>query len=733
MAAVAFLADGTYIHVDAVGFERGFYAWAGNAAGGAWTVTTLPDTNAGGGLSGSNGDSRREVTISGDTYLQFDNNCSCSGLSFTRHTNAAGAIVGGWVVGNPALPDGTQLVVLLGDGTIGKYVLADDGPGLDFVEVGTYAWDSNTHVMVTTPASGSPETLTATLTRDELGLVVVIDQGAGGTFTINFARIVDPGTVVPVFTGTSTAAATTGVPFSFIVETRYAATTTATNLPPGLDINTATGEITGTPTARGVYNVQLSATNSFGLNANAALTITVKSDQAALSVDAPPTAVFGTSFPAAATGGSGTGALTFLVSGVCSYDAGAAQITMTSGTGSCFIAAEMAGDSEYNPATSQTVIVTAVKALQSSLSVTNAPATAIYNQSFTVGAAGGTTGGGVAFAASGSCGNSGGGAVVTMTAGTGACSITATMAGNDDYEPVSSAAAAVAAGPATSTTTLIGAPASSSPGQAVTFTATVTPQFGGAATGTVAFRRGGTVLGTAAVSGGIAELVLTTLGVGSHSVSAIYGGDSNVTTSTSSAVTVTVVAPSASTITTLVSSLNPSYVGQLVTLTATVTSTAAGTPTGTVTFKQGPTAVATVALSGGQATYSTDALPQGNTGFTAIYSGDSAFITSTSASLTQQVDQGSTTIVLTSGPNPATPGSLVTFTATLTSSIGAVPTGTVSFKKGGTTIGTAPIDASGVATLTTSLSVGRHNIRAQYDGDASNGKSTSNVVAQVVR
>jgi hypothetical protein len=70
-------------------------------------------------------------------------------------------------------------------------------------------------------------------------------------------------------------------------------------------------------------------------------------------------------------------------------------------------------------------------------------------------------------------------------------------------------------------------------GQTETFTATVTPlaSGSGSATGTVTFSDGSTVLGTASLTtaGGIttATLASTTLAVGTHSVTAVYGGDSN--------------------------------------------------------------------------------------------------------------------------------------------------------------------------------------------------------------
>jgi len=76
----------------------------------------------------------------------------------------------------------------------------------------------------------------------------------------------------------------------------------------------------------------------------------------------------------------------------------------------------------------------------------------------------------------------------------------------------------------TTTTTLTSSPDPSSFGQTVTLTATVSPS---GATGTVTFKEGGTTLGSAPVVGGVATLDISTLGVGTHNLTAEYGGDAD--------------------------------------------------------------------------------------------------------------------------------------------------------------------------------------------------------------
>ena len=70
-------------------------------------------------------------------------------------------------------------------------------------------------------------------------------------------------------------------------------------------------------------------------------------------------------------------------------------------------------------------------------------------------------------------------------------------------------------------------------GQPVTFTATVTPTGSNTPTGTVTFLDGATTLGTGNLVGGVATYKTSSLSVGSHSITASYGGDSSNAASTS--------------------------------------------------------------------------------------------------------------------------------------------------------------------------------------------------------
>src|SRR5208282_5372464 len=102
--------------------------------------------------------------------------------------------------------------------------------------------------------------------------------------------------------------------------------------------------------------------------------------------------------------------------------------------------------------------------------------------------------------------------------------------------------------------------------QPVTFTATITTQYGGQASGTVTFKNGVTTLGSTAVNSNAASLTTSNLAMGTHTITAIYSGDGNFTGSTSNAVPQVVT--KATTTTTLLSSINPLVAGKSVTFTA---------------------------------------------------------------------------------------------------------------------------------------------------------------------
>ena len=217
--------------------------------------------------------------------------------------------------------------------------------------------------------------------------------------------------------------------------------------------------------------------------------------------------------------------------------------------------------------------------------------------------------------------------------------------------------------------------------------------------------------------------------------------DSNWADSTSNTLHQTI--NQASTSTTVTSSPNPSNFGSPVTFTATVsvTSPGAGTPTGTVTFKDSGNSIGTGTLVGGTpdvATLTSSPLTVlGNHSITAVFSGDTNY-SGSSGSVLQTVNTASTSTSVSSSSNPSNYGSPVTFTATVsvTSPGAGTPTGTVTFKDGGNSIGTGTLvgGTPDVATLTSSplTVVGNHSITAVFSGDTNYSGNSGSMTQTVI-
>jgi hypothetical protein len=264
----------------------------------------------------------------------------------------------------------------------------------------------------------------------------------------------------------------------------------------------------------------------------------------------------------------------------------------------------------------------------------------------------------------------------------------------------------------------------------VTFNATVTSSIGAAPDGEIVnFMQGSTVLGTAPLRGGIATFSDPTLPVGARYIRAVYTGDAKFATSTSKALSQ--VTSKATTTTTVLSAQNPSSFGQSATFTAIVAPQFSGTPAGSVTFYNGTVSIKWTPLVGGMASFTTTKLAAGTASITAVYSPAGPFLKSTSAPLSQVVNQASTTTTLVSSLNPSSAGQPVTFTATIVPQFGGTVTGTVTFQDGATTLGTVNVGGGAAKFTTKPLSSGTHNITATYNGTASFSTSSGSLTQTV--
>jgi hypothetical protein len=121
--------------------------------------------------------------------------------------------------------------------------------------------------------------------------------------------------------------------------------------------------------------------------------------------------------------------------------------------------------------------------------------------------------------------------LLISTLPTGTNAITARYAGNTNFQASTSNAVNVVIKPAKTTVALASSQNPAALGSPVTFTASITSAISGTPTGTVTFKMGATVLGTGKVSGGKSTFTTSSLKVGTHTIAAVYSGDTDFATS----------------------------------------------------------------------------------------------------------------------------------------------------------------------------------------------------------
>lgn len=168
------------------------------------------------------------------------------------------------------------LIFTLGNARTGTFYLDN----IQFYEVGA---------VMTNPDDVFRFEYNPTATATNIALDGVYKDARGNSYstsvTLNPYRsivlIKDPNSVtavnIPVISSASAVTAIKDQPFTYQITASNTPTSyNATGLPSGLNVNTSTGSISGTPTVTGVYNVTLSATNAGGTGTKV-LTITLNS------------------------------------------------------------------------------------------------------------------------------------------------------------------------------------------------------------------------------------------------------------------------------------------------------------------------------------------------------------------------------------------------------------------------------------------------------------------------
>jgi hypothetical protein len=319
----------------------------------------------------------------------------------------------------------------------------------------------------------------------------------------------------------------------------------------------------------------------------------------------------------------------------------------------------------------------------------------------------------------------------------GSHSLTAVFTPSNSFKPSTSSTFLQTVEAADTTTSLIPSKSPSVLGETITFTATVSaqPPGGGIPNGTVQFKDGAVNLGLAVTldAAGKAALTTNTLGVGAHTITAVYTpANSNYNTSPPGEWVHNV---NLATGTNLLSNQSSTRFGESVTFTATVflLSPGTGIPTGSVQFKDGAVDLgAPVALNAsGVASLTVNSLGVGNHTISAVYVPDPGLVTSISANVAHTVNKSDTTTTFSF--NPATPAGPFTFTATVVAVAPGIgtPTGTVNLcvmtgQTCSTVLATLTLTGGTGTSATITLAAGNYNnLSAVYVGDDNFNGSTS--------
>lgn len=509
-------------------------------------------------------------------------------------------------------------------------------------------------------------------------------------------------------------------------------------LPAGLSFNTSTGVLSGVPSAASpqtVYRFSVYDGVSYEFS-NGWLLQVNKGTSGSLSFS-DANIVYGVPAALAASGGSGTGAITFSTSSSDCVLSGTRGETVTAqkASGTCAITAQRAGDDNWYT-TSKSATFTMTKEV-STVSLTASPSSPKEEgSSITLTA---TTGAGqtgtVTFSAGGSpissCGSSG---AVTISGTSAVCiwtpsasgspfTVGASYSGDSNYQSATASTLSYTIYPSISLSypgisTSFGTSKTSTPtinggtGSTSSWTWSVAKVSDSSAVSGITVDSSGVVTASSSVSTGTyAMRVTATDSVGVTKIASI-----NVVVGLSSAAS-----PS------LTSAESSMTAGGVVHLTASVLSAA----TGTIAFKYGSTTItgcATVAIASGLATceWTTTSATGSPFSVTAVYSGDSSYSTATSAAISITVIAAATFSY--TSQNKVF-GAGATVTPTTTGGAGGLNTWTVVNSADSNSLVGVIINQAGVISISSNLGVGSYTVNiAANDANGVAGAGTLEIV-----
>ena len=405
------------------------------------TVTSVNPSN---GVTISN-----IANTNGNVTADIDVSCAATNATFTLQAT-----------------DGSSTVT----GTLNVAVTANSAPTLTYSTPQSVAFNGALNVSPTTATDNGSITsyavqsvspaLTTTPTVNASGVVSITNAQSAGSHVItirandNCGLITDTPFTLNVSKGNQTITVGTHAPANATHNTSFTvAATSNSGLPVSYSsagVCTNVGATFTMTSGTGTCTVRYDQAGDSNFNAATQVTESVTAQKAnqtiTVGTHAPANATYNTSFTVAATSNSGL-AVAYSSSGVCTNVG--ATFTMTSGTGTCTVRYDQAGDTNFNAATQVTESVTAQKANQTITVGTHAPANATFNTSFTV-AATSSSGLAVAYSSAGVCTNVG--ATFTMTSGTGTCTVKYDQAGDTNFNAATQVTESVTAQKASTST-----------------------------------------------------------------------------------------------------------------------------------------------------------------------------------------------------------------------------------------------------------------------------------------
>ena len=272
-------------------------------------------------------------------------------------------------------------------------------------------------------------------------------------------------------------------------------------------IDSATGELTLVQAGTILLRATKAADGDYRAESSPTFTLTVnKAGQAAITITSASGITYGDTYTATASGGTGTGLVTFSVvpggTGEANVDAATGELTVTK-AGTVLLQATKATDVHYLAKSSTVFTLTVAKAAQAALAVTSASSTLI-SDAYTVTAAGGTGTGAITFSVV-----AGGTGAATVNASTGVLNLTragtvllqATKATDDNYLAKTSPTFTLTVIKGTQTLTL--APSATSSGAGTQISLNASAQGEGAITYQIT---GGTSTGSTVNSSGVVTM-----------------------------------------------------------------------------------------------------------------------------------------------------------------------------------------------------------------------------------